>query len=75
MLELATQHVVYLAPSTDRDTAPQWSPDSGQIVFIRQPGREYKRPIIPVHAEPWSLWIGNAQTGEGRELFHSGVAM
>lgn len=75
VLEVGTQHLVYLAPSTDRDAAPQWSPDSNGIAFIRQPGREYKRPVIPVYPDPWSLWIANAQSGEGRELFHSGTAM
>lgn len=75
ILELATKHILYLSPSTDRDTAPRWSPDSRQIAFIRQPGRDAKRPVIAVYPDPWSLWIADAQTGEGRELFHGGPAM
>src|SRR5262249_25648532 len=42
---------------------------------IRQPGVEYKRPLIPEFPQPWALWIADAQSGEGRELFHSGNAM
>jgi dipeptidyl aminopeptidase/acylaminoacyl peptidase len=75
VLELATKKITYLAPTTNRDAAPVWSPDSKQVVFIRQHGLESKRPLIPEFPRPWSLWIADAQSGEGRELFHSGNAM
>jgi dipeptidyl aminopeptidase/acylaminoacyl peptidase len=75
VLELATQKISYLAPTTDRDAGPQWSADSKRVVFIRQPGAEYKRPLIPEYPRPWAVWIADAQSGEGRELFHSGTAM
>jgi len=75
VLDLATKKITYLAPTTNRDAGPVWSPDSKQIVFIRQPGIEFKRPLIPEVPQPWTLWIADAQTGEGRELFRSGDAM
>ena len=75
VLELATRKITYLAPTTNRDANPVWSPDSKQIAFVRQPGVEFKRPLIPEFPRPWSLWIADAQSGEGRELFHSGTAM
>ena len=75
VLELATKKITYLAPTTNRDADPVWSPDSKQVVFIRQPGVELKRPLIPEFPRPWALWIADAQSGEGRELFHSGNAM
>lgn len=75
VLELATRKVTYLAPTTSRDAGPQWTWDSKQVVFIRQPGAEMHRPIIPEYARPWALWIADALTGEGRELFRSGAAM
>jgi dipeptidyl aminopeptidase/acylaminoacyl peptidase len=75
VLELATKKITYLAPTTNRDAGPVWSPDSKQIVFIRQPGIEFKRPLIPDFPRPWALWIADAQTGESHELFHSGNAM
>jgi dipeptidyl aminopeptidase/acylaminoacyl peptidase len=75
VLELATKKITYLTPATNRDAGPVWSPDSKQVVFIRQPGVEFKRPLIPEFPRPWALWIADAQSGEGRELFHSGNAM
>jgi dipeptidyl aminopeptidase/acylaminoacyl peptidase len=75
VLELATKKITYLAPTTNRDAGPVWSPDSKQVAFIRQPGVEFKRPLIPEFPRPWALWIADAQSGNGRELFHSGNAM
>ncbi len=75
VLDLATRKIHYLEPTTNRDASPVWSTDSKQIAFIRQPGLETKRPLIPEFPRPWSLWIADAQSGEGRELFHSGNAM
>src|SRR5436190_23643448 len=75
VLELATKKITYLAPTTNRDASPVWSPDSKQIAFIRQPGVEFKRPLIPEFPRPWALWIADAQSGEGLEIFHSGYAM
>ena len=75
LLDLATKKIIYLAPTTNRDADPVWSPDSKQVAFIRQPGKEFKRPLIPEFPRPWALWIANAETGEGRELFHGGNAM
>ena len=75
VLDLATKKITYLAPTTNRDAGPVWSPDSKQVAFIRQPGVEFKRPLIPEFPRPCALWIADAQTGEARELFHSGDAM
>jgi len=75
VLDLATKKITYLAPTTNRDVDPVWSPDSKQVAFIRQPGVEFKRQLIPEFPRPWALWIADAQSGEGRELFHSGNAM
>jgi dipeptidyl aminopeptidase/acylaminoacyl peptidase len=74
VLELATKKITYLAPGTSRDAGPQWSPDSKRVVFIRQPGAQLKRPLIPEFPRPWSLWIADAQTGGSRELFRSDTA-
>jgi dipeptidyl aminopeptidase/acylaminoacyl peptidase len=75
VLDVPTRKITYLAPTTNRDAGPVWSPDSKQVAFIRQPGVEFKRPLIPEFPRPWALWIADAQSGEGRELFHSGNAM
>ena len=75
VLELATKKITYLAPTTNRDAGPVWSPDSKEVAFIRQPGIEFKRPLIPEFPRPWSLWIADAKSGEGRELFRGGNTM
>src|SRR5213075_2024792 len=76
VLELLTKKITYLAPTTNRDAGPVWSPASKQVAFIRQPGLEFKRPLIPEFPRPWALWIADTtQSGEGRELFHSGNSM
>jgi Tol biopolymer transport system component len=58
----------------DRDQLPRWSPDSRQVIFTREPGAEAKLPIIPVRASPWSIWIADAESGEGHAVWHSGAA-
>ena len=68
------QTLLYLAPSVDRDQLPRWSPDSRQVIFTREPGAEAKLPIIPVRASPWSIWIADAESGEGHAVWHSGAA-
>src|SRR6266542_3158420 len=75
VLELAPKKIIYLAPTTNRDAGLVWSPDSQQVAFIRQPGLESKRPLIPEFPRPWALWIADAKSGEARELFRSGNAM
>jgi len=64
--------VRYLSPSVDRDMYPRWSPDGKQIAFIRVPGVEEKLPLIPRRVVPWAIWVADAATGNGREIWHSG---
>jgi dipeptidyl aminopeptidase/acylaminoacyl peptidase len=72
IFDLAEQRVRYVAPSVDRDFAPRWSPDGKQLVFIRTPGAEAHQPLIPRRPEPWAIWLADAATAEGHELWHSG---
>jgi dipeptidyl aminopeptidase/acylaminoacyl peptidase len=70
--DATAQHVHYLAPSVDRDFAPRWSPDGKQLVFIRTPSAEQHLPLIPLRPQPWAIWLADASSGEGKELWHSG---
>ena len=65
----------YMHPAFDRDILPRWSPDGRQIAFVRLPGDENKLPIIPVRPEPWSIWVGNPETGDAHRIWQSGDTM
>ncbi len=62
----------YLAASVDRDGAPRWSPDGKQVAFLRIPGLMQKAPLIPVKPVSWSIWIADATTGNGHQVWQSG---
>ncbi|WP_041856341.1 S9 family peptidase [Candidatus Korobacter versatilis] len=70
--EIGGTEVRYLAPSTNRDDLPRWSADGKQIAFVRQPGVQAKLPLIPVRPHPWSIWVADASTAQGKEVWHSG---
>jgi dipeptidyl aminopeptidase/acylaminoacyl peptidase len=70
--DLGRDNVRYLAPSTDRDLMPRWSPDGRRLAFIRIPGIRERLPLIPVRPVPWAIWVADAASGEGKEIWHSG---
>lgn len=67
------QTIRWMAPSTGRDLFPRWSADGKQVAFVRLPGVEGKLPLIPERPVPWAIWIADAQTGMGHEIWHSGA--
>jgi dipeptidyl aminopeptidase/acylaminoacyl peptidase len=71
--DATAQRVRYLSPSVDRDFAPRWSPDGKKLVFLRAAGPEQHLPLIPLRSRPWSIWLAEAETGEAKELWHSGT--
>jgi dipeptidyl aminopeptidase/acylaminoacyl peptidase len=73
--DFSRDRIVYLAPTVDRDSMPRWSPDGKLVAFVRQPGRERGLPLIPDRAHPWSIWVGDPNTGAGHEIWHSGSGM
>lgn len=64
--------LIYLAPSTDRDLSPRWSPDSRRLAFVRRPGDGGPpRPLLTRTPQPWSIWVANAADGSGRAVWQS----
>ncbi len=68
--------ILYLAPSTSRDSSLRWSPDSKRIAFVRRPGAGgVPEPILEPRPQAWSIWTADATTGEGRELWKSPLTL
>ena len=63
--------ITWMAPSVDRDGFPTWSPDGTRIAFIRFPGRRTGERFDLTGGTRFSLWIADAATGEGAELWTS----
>jgi dipeptidyl aminopeptidase/acylaminoacyl peptidase len=70
--DFGRDNVRYLSPSADRDISPRWSADGKRIAFIRLPGVREKLPLIPLHVTQWAIWVADAATGNGKEIWHSG---
>ncbi|MGD0992208.1 MAG: prolyl oligopeptidase family serine peptidase [Gemmatimonadales bacterium] len=67
-----SQPIRYLAPSTSRDLEPRWSPDGTRIAFVRMAGTGgAPRPLLKLEPNPWAIWVADAATGEGHEVWHS----
>lgn len=67
-----TTPIVFLAPSTSRDSSPRWSPDGKRIAFVRRPGSGGPpEPILEQRPQAWSIWTADAATGDGKQLWKS----
>ncbi len=70
--DVAQKSVVWMAPSVDRDAHPEWSPDGTRLAFVRVPVGHEDFFLQSRTGRPWSIWIADAATGQGHELWHAG---
>jgi len=73
--DLRRDTVRYVAAGVDRDDLPRWSPDGSRLAFVRQPGATFPGggppPASARPLPPWSIWIADAMSGEGREVWRA----
>ncbi|HKN67387.1 MAG TPA: prolyl oligopeptidase family serine peptidase [Gemmatimonadaceae bacterium] len=69
--DVARKSLTWLAPSVDRDVGPIWSPNGDRIAFIRIPPGAPGPFTSARTAEPWSIWVADAATGKGHEIWRA----
>lgn len=64
--------ILYLGPTTSRDSSPRWSPDGKRIAFVRRPGTGgAPEAVLEQRPQAWSIWTADATTGEASQLWKS----
>ncbi|HET7813491.1 MAG TPA: DPP IV N-terminal domain-containing protein, partial [Candidatus Baltobacteraceae bacterium] len=65
--------IQFLAPTTNRDAGPVWSPDGSQIAFLRLPGAGGPpQDLLTQHPQIWSIWVADVRSGRAHQAWHSG---
>lgn len=62
----------YVAPAFDDDDNPRWSRDGRQLAFTRSTGPTEGAAMLPEPTAPWAIWVADAATLAGREVWSSG---
>jgi len=62
----------YLQASVDQDQEPRWSADGKRIAFIRLFNVRNTYSVDEDSHSPWAIWVVDAETGAGKEVWKSG---
>jgi dipeptidyl aminopeptidase/acylaminoacyl peptidase len=63
--------ISFIQPSIDRDIEPRWSQDGKRIAFIRLFNVTDTYSADKERLAPWAIWVADAKTGEGKEIWKS----
>jgi dipeptidyl aminopeptidase/acylaminoacyl peptidase len=69
--DFAAKTITWLSPSLDHDASPAFSPDGSQVAFIRIASEKNPEFVSHRAGQPWSIWVADAATGEGRRAWVS----
>ena len=69
-----TNRLRFVQPSTDRDVAPRWSTDGKRVAFVRLFNVTDTFSVDRDRLQPWAIWVADAQSGTGKEIWRSGSA-
>jgi dipeptidyl aminopeptidase/acylaminoacyl peptidase len=76
--DAASEKVKFIEPSVDSDSDPVWSLDGKRIAFVRQPAVTRDTPegyfIQPDRSHPWAIWVADAASAKGQEVWHSSAS-
>jgi dipeptidyl aminopeptidase/acylaminoacyl peptidase len=67
--EFSSHRITWMTPSLDQDTSPVFSPDGSHIAYIRIPSESNEEFVSRRSGRPWSIWVADAASGEGRRLW------
>jgi len=70
--DMSANRLRFLSPSIDRDIAPRWSPDGRRIAFIRLFNITDTFSNDRDRLQPWAIWVADARSGEGKQVWRSG---
>ena len=73
IFRLGSDRINWMAPSSDRDVMPSWSPDGKRIAYLRLRGISYEHAINEAvdRATPFEVMVADAASGTAKSVWQS----